>query len=632
VCGIAGFELASGPDEEAIGKRLLAELAHRGPDGGWFITRGGYGLAQTRLAVIDLSHHVTYPMANETQNVWLLFNGEVYDHAKLRVELERSGHRFRTHCDAEVVLHGYEQWGLDCFSRIDGMFALAMWDERTGELILTRDPLGIKPLVHTSEGRFAFASDALALVAAGLSDGQLDRDAIDGFATFGYVPMPATGVSGLEHVEPGVALIRGQDGAIRRKRWQKRPFAAGARELGKASRGDVAEHLAHALDESVRRQLVADVPVGVFLSAGIDSSLVLDSAVRSGAQPVAFTISFQGQGDFDETNPARRFATQLGVRHVARDLRLDFHEALASVDDAYDQPFADASAIATLAVARMAREEVKVALSGTGGDDLFAGYYRHRAHLLLPLMSRMPDAARRSIVSLGYQRGGDERKSLFELARSYLVRLSAASDGDAKRQYLSLLGGPTAGALSTLVLGGRPGERERVASRLAFHDAGGSSMLSAIQAFELQTYLPSDLLTKEDRATMAFGLEGRVPLLGRDLLALAESLDERELITMRTGKRVLRNIAAQRLPRFITTRRKRGFAVPLGSLFRGPWREPAIMWLRGSSSALLEPGRIADELERGRLHPADTRGACVLIAWERRLLDARAKARLLAAR
>jgi asparagine synthase (glutamine-hydrolysing) len=631
MCGIAGFEWDSGPSNEEIGRRLLAGLAHRGPDGGWFMARGQYGLAQTRLAVIDLSDRVTYPMANESRNVWLLFNGEVYDHAKLRAELEGMGHRFRTRCDSEVMLHGYEEFGLDFFSRIDGMFALALWDERKGELVLARDPLGIKPLVHTSTGRFAFASDAVALVAAGLTRGEPDVEAIGDFAAFHYVPTPATGVAGLNEVEPGVALIRGRNGSVCRTRWREIPFTVTTKQRNTSSRRETTEEVARALDESVRRQLIADVPVGVFLSSGIDSSLILDSAVRAGARPTAFTIGFRGQGDFDESAHARRFAAHLGVRHVCHDLRLDFHHALASVSEAYDRPFADASAIATLSLARMAREEVTVALSGTGGDDLFAGYYRHRAHLLAPLMAHVPGAVLRWAASLEWQ-GGNERGSAITLARSYLGRLSTASHGDAVSQYLSLTGGPGGGALTGLVAGDRFDARERVADRFGLHDLTRSSTLSAIQAFELQTYLPSDLLTKEDRATMAVGLEGRVPMLGRELLALAEVLDDRQLATVRTGKRVLRSIAAQRLPRYVTMRRKRGFAVPLGSLFRGSWREPAIAWLRDSSSCLLEPRKVADELESGQLHPANAWAACVLIAWECRLAGARANASHLAPR
>jgi asparagine synthase (glutamine-hydrolysing) len=629
MCGIAGFE-CSGPSDEEIGRRLLAGLAQRGPDGGWFVTRGQYGLAQTRLAVVDLSDRVAYPMANESRDVWLLFNGEVYDHAKLRAELEGRGHRFQTKCDAEVMLHGYEESGLDFFSRIDGMFALALWDERRSELVLTRDQLGIKPLMHTSTGRFAFASDAVALVAADLTSGEPDVEAIEDFATFHYVPMPATGVVGLHEVEPGVAVIRSRDGGISRKRWCEIPFTASPKQPNVSSNRERTEEVAHALDESVRRQLIADVPVGVFLSSGIDSSLILDSAIRAGAHPTAFTIGFGGQGDFDESAHARRFANQLGVRHVCRDLSLDFHNALASVSEAYDRPFADASAIATLSLARMAREEVTVALSGTGGDDLFAGYYRHRAHLLAPLMAHVPGAVLRWSASLK-QQNGNERSSAITLARSYLARLGIAGRGDALSQYLSLTGASGEG-LTALVAGDRFDAKERVARRFGLRDANRSSTLSAIQAFELQTYLPSDLLTKEDRATMAVGLEGRVPMLGRDLVNLAEVLDERQLTTLRTGKRVLRGIATQRLPRYITMRRKRGFAVPLGALFSGPWRDPAIAWLRDSTSCLLEPGKVADALENGQLHPANTWAACVLIAWEARLAGVRVKANHLAPR
>jgi asparagine synthase (glutamine-hydrolysing) len=621
VCGIAGFELAGDSDRDEIGRRLLGELANRGPDGGWLLARGPYGFAQTRLAVIDLSPNVTYPMMNEAGDTWLLFNGEVYDHAKLRAELERAGHRFRTRCDAEVMLHGYEEWGLGGLARIDGMFALALWDERREELILTRDPLGIKPLVHTTRGRFAFCSDALALVSSGLCAGQPDPEAIEGFAAFHYVPMPATGISGIAQVEPGVAVIRERSGRMRTQRWSRRPFTQAPAARRTVPREQIADLVAQALDDSVRRQLVADVPLGVFLSSGIDSSLVLDSAVRAGARPTAFTVGFAGHGDFDEAGPARRLAARLGVPHVCRDLSLTFHDALASVRAAYDQPFADASALATLAVARMAREHVTVALSGTGGDDLFAGYYRHRAHLLLPLTGRLSWLLRR----LGAEPSADERRSAVRLARSYLARLAAAGNGDAFSQYLALASPPGGGELSRLLGLARPRGRERLAGRLGPQAAGASSILATIQAFELQTYLPSDLLTKEDRATMAVGLEGRVPLLGQDVVRLAESLEDRHLLTLRAGKLPLRAIAAQRLPRFITARRKRGFAVPLGALFAGSWREPAIEWLRDTSSSLLAGREVAEAIEAGGLHTTNVWAACVLMAWESRLAAARSR-------
>jgi asparagine synthase (glutamine-hydrolysing) len=628
VCGIAGFALAHGPIDEEIGSWLLDGLAHRGPDGGWFTTRASYGLVQTRLAVVDLSDRVAYPMSNEAQDLWLLFNGEIYDHARLRAQLERAGHRFRTRCDAEVVVHGYEERGLDFLSQLDGMFALALLDERKDELVLTRDPLGIKPLVHTTSGRFAFASDVFALTDAGLVAANPDKEAIGEFAAFHYVPTPGTGIAGLREVEPGVAVIRDRRGRVRRTRWHRIPFAAEGDRV--ASRANATDEVARALDESVRRQLVADVPVGVFLSSGIDSSLVLESAVRAGARPTAFTIGFTGQGDFDESAHAARFASHLGIRHVRRNLQLNFQDALASVSAAYDRPFAEAAASATLALARMAREEVTVVLSGTGGDDLFAGYYRHRAHLLTYLLAHAPDALLSWAGSGG--RDGDERRSAFALMRSYLERLGVAGEADALDQYLSLTGGPQRGGLTELVGGANMDSRQQVARRLGLRESDRTSILSAIRAFESQTYLPSDLLTKEDRATMAVGLEGRVPMLGRELLAVAEGLEDRHLATIRGGKRVLRHVAARRLPRFITVRRKRGFAVPLGALFGGPWREPAIDWLRGADSCLIDPRRVADELAAKRLHPASAWAACALIAWEGRLAGARGRASVVGSR
>lgn len=384
MCGIAGY-IIDGVDANASSAALLDALAARGPDGSWSAVRGSLALVETRLAVIDLSDEVVYPMANESGDVHLVFNGEIYDHHLLRNELEGHGHHFRTRCDAEVVLHGYEEWGSDVFPRLNGMFALAIVDERSGDVLLARDRLGIKPLVRTTGPRFAFASDAIALVEAGLSAGEIDLTAIQGFAAFHYVPPPATGIADLVQVAPGTAIRRRRDGTEEQIVWAEAPFAEGTQ--GEGATLDEAEE---ALLRAVRCQLVADVGVGVFLSGGLDSTLVLYAAVALGSHPQAFSLGFPGHGDYDETKAASQVATTLGVPHHVAEFTASFDDAVNSVADAYDAPFADASAVATIQLAKLARGHVTVALSGTGGDDLFAGYYRHRAHRLRSLVGWLP--------------------------------------------------------------------------------------------------------------------------------------------------------------------------------------------------------------------------------------------------
>jgi asparagine synthase (glutamine-hydrolysing) len=614
MCGIAGFE-TRGDDFDALAGSLLDSLGSRGPDGRFRRETSGYGLVQTRLAVIDLSDRVQYPMPNENEDLWLIFNGEIYGHTAIQSELESLGHRFRTDCDAEVVVHGFEQWGLDVFKRLNGMYALALVDERKREITLARDATGIKPLVRTTGGRFAFASDAMALVSAGLSRGEVDERAISEYGAFHYVPPPLTGISDVVQVEPGTAITRSRDGSESTVRWSPVYFDAPAPDSPVSM-----EELNQALLDSMSRQLVADVEVGVFLSGGVDSSLIAALAVELGAKPRAFTVAFDGHGDYDETARAAQLAKALGIPHHVKSMNVGFTEAVEGVGTAYDQPFADSSAIPMLALSRFARSEVTVALSGTGGDDLFAGYYRHRAHRLLRAVSLLPDRLTTKLAEAPIQRGA-ERGSASTLARSYLARIAKAGTGDVYSQYLSLVGGmtPEAG------LNPPPGEkppievREEVADRLGLRNPGSGSILRELQRFELQSYLPGDLLTKEDRASMAFGLEARVPLLDAEVISLAQRVPDRQKVSLLGGKLLLRKLAREKLPANKRSGRKRGFAVPLRDFFAGPWHDEAREWLSECDSTLIDGPATARMLDAEHSKATDIWTLSALAAWEQRL-------------
>jgi asparagine synthase (glutamine-hydrolysing) len=617
MCGIAGFVI-DGVDATAASAALLDALRARGPDGSWSAVRGPLALVETRLAVIDLSNEVVYPMANESGDVHLVFNGEIYDHHLLRNELEGHGHRFRTHCDAEVVLHGYEQWGDDVFPHLNGMFALAIVDERSGDVLLARDRLGIKPLVRTTGRRFAFASDAIALVAAGLSAGEVDLAAIRAFAAFHYVPPPATGIADVVQVAPGTAIRRRRDGTEEPFVWAEAPFA-------KATHGDgvTLDEAEEALLTAVRRQLVADVGVGVFLSGGLDSTLVLYAAVALGTHPQAFSLGFTGHGDYDESAAAAQVASKLGVPHHVAQFTASFDDAVNAVADAYDAPFADASAIAMIQLAELARAHVTVALSGTGGDELFAGYYRQRAHRVRSLGGRVPAVVRRRRPTPQ----GRARGSRMRLVGSYLARLADAGGRTDVDQYLALVGHLSSPAgLAALRFSSKPAETAtQIAERFGFAEPLSPTQLRAIQRFELRTYLPGDLLYKEDRATMAVGLEGRVPLLDDALLELAERTPENRMMSLRHGKIILRELA-ERFGAPLTGL-KRGFAVPLGAYFEGPWRGDAQEWFISAETDLVERDAAVRLLDEHAPPASDLWMLATLVAWENRLKRARSTAK-----
>lgn len=614
MCGIAGFE-SRGSDFGTLAGSLLDCLNSRGPDGRFMREQAGYGLVQTRLAVIDLSDRVHYPMPNESQDLWLVFNGEIYGHNVLQRELESLGHTFRTDCDAEVVVHGFEQWGLDVFPRLNGMYALAIVDEKKQEITLARDATGIKPLVKTSGERFAFASDAMALVSAGLSRGEIDERAISEYAAFHYVPPPLTGVADIVQVEPGTAITRFRDGTEETVRWSPLYFDRPAPEEPVST-----EELKQALLDSMSRQLVADVEVGVFLSGGVDSSLIAALAVEAGARPRAFTVAFEGHGDYDEAARAAHLASALDIPHHIESMKVGFRDAVEGVGAAYDQPFGDSSAIPMLALSRFARSEVTVALSGTGGDDLFAGYYRHRAHRLRRAVSLLPDQLTAKLAEAPVQRGA-ERNSAFTLARSYVSRIAGAGTGDDLEQYLALVGTMTSEAGLDGLAGGDPGvdPRNEVAGRLGLRNPGSGSTLRQLQRFELQSYLPGDLLTKEDRASMAFGLEARVPLLDAEVVALAQRVPDRQKVSLFGGKLLLRKLARETLPANKRSGRKRGFAVPLRDFFAGPWHDEAKAWFNESDSVLINGPAAARMLDAEHSKATDIWTLAALAAWEQRL-------------
>ena len=583
MCGIAGYwNVRSGrPAERGIVEAMTRALRHRGPDDEGFLVEGSLALGMRRLSIVDLAggHQ---PIGNEDGRVQLVFNGEIYNHRALRREQEAAGHRFRTRADTEVVVHGYEIHGDRVLDRLNGMFGLALWDAPARRLLLARDRLGIKPLYWTRlpEG-IAFASELKALLLHPEVERRFDKESLRQYLAWEYIPAPRTPFEGIHKLPPAARLTVDASG-VRQETWwrlQPGPEIRDAREAEEGLR-------AH-LERSVRLQMEADVPVGAFLSGGLDSSALVATlcAVRGG--PVhTFSIGF-GEAEFDETDHARKVAATLGTVHREEILRPDCLDLVQQAAGFLDEPFADNSILPTYLVSRVARESVKVALSGDGGDELFAGYDHYKAERLLEGYARIPGPLRRGALSfLGRdverrptKRGGVRRRlrrleeALAQPAFLAQARFMVRSR-DEVRQGLLLDPGPEDAA---------SGWAEPFAA--VVRDNPYPPGLAHQQFIDLKTFLAEDILFKTDRASMAVSLEARVPYLDHELVEFAFRLAPGLKLRGLVGKWILRRAFRDRLPASILRRRKSGFSVPIAAWLRGG--------LRDMARDLLDPGRIA---------------------------------------
>ncbi len=612
MCGLTGsleFEPATPAETLTRQVQVMAEtLHHRGPDSGghWIDAKAGIALGHRRLAIIDLSAEGAQPMASHDGRYVIAYNGEVYNFSELRQELTAKGHGFNGHSDTEVILAAIVEWGLEAaVGRFVGMFAMALWDCREQVLILVRDRLGIKPLYYAQLGRhLVFASELQALRAHPAFQGSINRDALALYLKRNCVPAPKTIYAGVHKLPPGVILRCGADGKVElTPYWSLRQVAeAGQGNPFQGSEQDAAGQLEALLAEAVRCRMVADVPLGVFLSGGIDSSTVAALMQRQSGRPVqTFSIGFTDTG-YDEAVDARAVAKHLGTDHNELYLsEADALEVVPKLGVMYDEPFADSSQIPTYLVSKMAREKVTVALSGDGGDELFGGYNRYlwvtrviRATGWLPgpaksalaaLLTALPPRQWDHLAKvLGQRNPGDKLHKLAGVLHA----------GDAARMYEELTSHwPQAG---TMVLN-RSGELPRPQGADLVDTAHAMMYLDAM------TYLPDDILTKVDRASMAVSLEARVPLLDHRVVDFAWSLPLAMNLGGGLSKRLLRQVLYRHVPQALVERPKMGFAVPIHDWLRGPLRD----W----AEELLAPRRLAGE---GYFDPAPIRRA-----WDQHL-------------
>ncbi len=636
ICGAAWTDAGRGPTEEELA-RMVARLAHRGPDDDGTHRDPHAALGFRRLSIIDLAG-AHQPLSNEDGTVWVAFNGEIYNFPALRNRLEARGHTLRSSGDTEVLVHLYEDEGTGMFPLLRGMFALAIWDAPRRTLVLGRDRLGQKPLVYRlAPERITFASELKSLLTLPESDvpRRLNPRALDRYLTFGYVPHPETILEGVYKLPPAHCAVW-RDGKLRLERYWEPHWDA---EVGRPVGEDV-ERLRATLGEAVREQMVSDVPLGAFLSGGIDSTIVVGLMQRASDRPVkTFSIGFDDPA-FDESRFAEMAARHLGTEHHAFVVQPRAWETMSALADQFDEPFADSSALPTWHVARETRREVTVALTGDAGDELFGGYDRYRALALTGLFDRVPEGLRRFV-------GGPLARAIpaSSRAKTRLRKARRLIEGlhePPARRYLGWITTFDEEARASLYSDAFLAELAESAA----HDPAGADPVSVIErawdaaprrdpitramVADLLTYLPGDLLHKVDMASMAHGLECRGPFLDHRVveLALAMPLDRKLRLRRGRSKVILKRAFADLLPPPIRSRPKMGFGVPIDRWFRGELKDE----LR---AVLLDPvalgrglfraeslERLVDEHVRGRQDHAYRLWALLMLElWFRHHVD-----------
>jgi asparagine synthase (glutamine-hydrolysing) len=617
MCGIAGF--TGRQQAEGTLTAMSSLLVHRGPDEHGEYQSGDVSLAVRRLAIIDVaSGH--QPYFNEAGDVVAVFNGEIYGFASLRAKLQRAGHTFTSSTDGEVIVHAYEEYGDDFLTHLDGMFAFALWDVRRKRLVLARDRLGKKPLyvaLHHGGRAVSFASELQALLADPLVERKVDATAISAYLKFGYVPSPLCAFTNVRKVNPGSALIWESDRINEFRYWTlhyEPKLHIGVREA--------ATELDRRVAEAVRARLISDVPLGAFLSGGVDSSLVVAHMVEAGCRPVrTFSIGFDDPR-YDERPYAARIARALGTEHHAELIAAkDVLDVLSQLVRRYGEPFADSSAVPTYYLARMARHYVTVALTGDGGDELLAGYERHVAARWAGSFDRLPAALRRTVIRAGLSVVGPDSDETSRRHKAY--RLLRSLKLPAAERFADWSSNLTEAELARHVL---------ALPRLDPPELDGVARdpLDRALAMDVAHHLPDDLLTKMDIATMACSLEARAPLLDYRLVEWAARLPVRLKQRRLERKRLLRDVLARRLPRELFERPKMGFTAPAGAWLRGELRDLMLDTVLSPNARCSEYLNVAEveRTVREHLHlVADHSRALwtilMLELWHREVVEAR---------
>ena len=605
MCGIVGIVRGDGLDvDQAVLTRMADAVRHRGPDDDGFYVNGSVGLGMRRLSIIDVKGGAQ-PIHNQDRTAWIVFNGEIYNYRELRAKLEKLGHTFYTNSDTEAIVHAYDQYGADCPKHLRGMFAFAIWDENKQDLFVARDRVGKKPLLYAQvNGRFIFASEFSALLLHPDVSRDIDREAIHYYLSFMAVPAPLTAYQSIKKLQPGHSLrYRQSDGQITTERYWQPDFT----QKTKLSEAEAGERAVELLRDAVRVRLMSEVPLGAFLSGGIDSSAVVALMSEESSKPVkTFSIGFEEQ-DFSELHHARRVAEYVGAEHHEFILRPDAMEVLPLLVEHYGEPYADSSAIPTYYVSRETRQHVTVALNGDGGDECFAGYERYAAMRLAERYRKVPGAMRESVIKriVAFLPSSELRRGRVRDIKRFL---DAASLAPVERylRWVSVLDRNTKAGLYT---------NEMLHETRNFDPAGwlspwfaranGAGVVDASLLADTMTYLPNDLLVKVDIASMAVSLEARSPFLDHHVIEFAASLPENLKLRGLTTKYLLKRVLRKLVPIENLNRPKMGFGVPIGHWFRGRMKQflrENLLSPKSFSRGLFKPAEVT------RMYDMHTRG------------------------
>jgi len=598
MCGIVGIVRNDGkPVDEQLLARMNDAIRHRGPDEDGFYVNGSVGLAMRRLAIIDLKSG-QQPIHNQDRTSWIVFNGEIYNYLELREKLEKLGHTFYTNSDTEAIVHAYDEFGADCPKHLRGMFVFAIWNIPKQELFIARDRMGKKPLLYAEvNGKLIFGSEFSALLVHPDVSRDIDAEALDYYLSFMCIPAPLTAYRAIRKLEPA-HWLRWRNGNIDLGRYWQPDFT----KKIDISEEEAGERTIEILRDAVKVRLMSEVPLGAFLSGGIDSSAVVALMSQESSERVkTFSIGFEEQ-DFSELHHARRVAEHVGADHHEFIVRPDAVEILPMLVDHYGEPYADSSAVPTYYVARETRKHVTVALNGDGGDESFAGYERYIAMGLTEKYRKIPSFVRESMIreAVNMLPTDPTRKSKIKSAQRllavvarpkagrYMHWMSAFNEELKEPLYTESFRQQTQGANATGIL------------ENWFKRANGIGMVDTLLLTDQMTYLPNDLLVKVDIATMAVSLEARSPFLDHHVIEFAASLPQNLKLRRLTGKYLLKKVLRKLLPSENLTRRKMGFGVPIGHWFRGkmqPFLREVVLSEKALSRGLFKPEAVKQLVE-----------------------------------